>query len=122
MMGNCSLFAFSAPAQSRLKRSPEPGWSSGGYTTTYYKPYNSGYTSSCYNCGGGGYYSGGHHGGYNSGYNSYNSGHYHSHGGRRRGGGGGRKLRRLLKTKAVLGTGILIGSALSRGGGIGFGK
>merc|ERR1712038_740198 len=77
-----------------VKRSPEPGY---GRRRTYYGGYNSGYH--------------GHGGGYNSCYNcGYNYG-----GHRRYGFGSGRPLRRLLRAKAVLGTGILIGSALQGG-------
>merc|ERR1712117_81840 len=92
-----------AQAGSRLKRSP--GWSS-GYSSCYNCGYSSGYSSSSY------YrpsYSSYHRPSYNS-YNSY-GGHHHHGGGR----GRNRPLRRLLRTKALLGTGVLIGSALARG-------
>merc|ERR1712117_519724 len=94
-----------AQAGSRLKRSP--GWSS-GYSSCYNCGYSSGYSSSSY------YrpsYSSYHRPSYNS-YNNYNSYGHHHHGGGR---GRNRPLRRLLRTKALLGTGVLIGSALARG-------
>merc|ERR1712117_961185 len=89
-----------AQAGSRLKRSP--GWSS-GYSSCYNCAYSSGYSSSYYRPS----YSSYHRPSYNS-YNNYNSYGHHHHGGGR---GRNRPLRRLLRTKALLGTGVLIGSA-----------